>query len=519
MSEVYSRTTTQSAGSNLLESIKSFAVGVVLFLASFVVLYWNEGRTDMSEVAKRSTVVQADNPGTTGEGKLVSVTSNLQVDESVGDPELLVPGQYVKLHRKVEMYSWKEKYDKKTEKKLGGGSVTKETVEYNKVWQENPPDSSNFKVPKGHWNPKSPLPSQDFYASKAKVGAFTFSPKESESTGGLEGGGLPSSTTVTLTAAMVKGGGAQGPKPAAKPPAKPGPATAPTAKATAAPKATASAAPSADAEGGDDEAPSALTGGPFKLTAGYLFRGHGAPEEPGSKLGDLRISYQAVMPGKQVTLFGKRTGNTVVTYTDGDDKLLRAVEGTRDAAIEKMHGEHVMLTWILRIVGFVMMWSGLGMILSPINAVLDIVPFIGSAGRMITSIAMFPVALVLSIITIMVSIVAHSPILLILTILLVGGGITALVMTKRKKAAANPQPAPAGGMPPMGYQGGPPPGAPPQGYGGPPQGGYGPPPGGGAPPGYGGPPQGGYGPPPGGGAPPRGGYGGPPPGGYGPPPA
>src|ERR1700730_10385836 len=111
MSEVYTRTTTQSAGSNLMESIKSFLVGILLFLASFGVLYWNEGRTDMSEVAKRATIVKADNPGSAGEGKLISATADLKVDETVGDPDMLVPGQYVKLHRKVEMYAWKEKYE------------------------------------------------------------------------------------------------------------------------------------------------------------------------------------------------------------------------------------------------------------------------------------------------------------------------------------------------------------------------------------------------------------------------
>ncbi len=292
-------------------------------------------------------------------------------------------------------------------------------------------------------------------------------------------------------------------------------------------------------------------------------------------LGDVRVTFQAVMPGKQITLYGKRTGTTVVAFVnEKDDKLFRAYPGTHEQAIAGMHGEHVMQTWIVRIGGFLAMWIGLGMILSPINAVLDIVPFIGSAGRAITSIAMFPVALILSGVTILVSIVAHSTILLVLTILVFAGGLTALIMIKRKKAPAQ-QVAPAGGMPPMGYQGGPPQGGPPQGYGGPPQGrlrsasrrwwlrsasrrrrapgrrrlrsasggggygpppgggGYGPPPGGGAPPGgggYGGPPQGGGappggggygGPPQGGGAPPGGGGYGPPQGGggYGPPPA
>jgi hypothetical protein len=178
---------------------------------------------------------------------------------------------------------------------------------------------------------------------------------------------------------------------------------------------------------------------------------------------------------------------------EGKDKLFRVVPGTHEQAIAQLHGEHVMKTWIVRFAGFFCMWIGLALVLGPINAVLDIVPFIGSAGRFVTGVAMFPIALVLSGVTILVSIVAHSPILLVLTIVVFVGGLTALIMAKRKKAPPMaPQPA---GMPPTGY-GGPPPG-----------GGYGPPPGGGY-----GPPQGGYGPPPGGGygPPPGGGYGGPP---------
>ncbi len=261
MSEVYSRTTTQSAGSNLMDSIKSFLFGVLLFLASFVVLYWNEGRTDMSEVAKTATVVKADNPGSTGEGKLVSVTADLKLDETVGDPDMLAAGSYVKLHRMVEMYAWKEKYEKNTEKKLGGGSVTTEYATYDKVWVENPQNSDNFKVPKGHRNPKPTIQSQDFYAAKAKVGAMTFSPKESESTGELEGGGLPPSDNVTLTAAMVKGAGPHGPpsppprppprarppRPPPRPPRPPAPRRAPApipARTTTRPRPRCPAAPS-----------------------------------------------------------------------------------------------------------------------------------------------------------------------------------------------------------------------------------------------------------------------------------
>jgi hypothetical protein len=522
MSDVYQSVSHRSLGDNLIESIKGFLVGILLFFAAFPILWMNEGCTDMSEVAKTAVVVKADSPGTTGEGKLISATANLKVDEPVGDPTMLAPGSYAHLHRKVEMYAWKEKKEKTEKKKLGGGTDIITTYTYDTTWTENPQSSDSFSVQEGHHNPTLSIHEEDFYPAQAKVGAFSFAPHDAE---------LPSATPLTLTAAMVLAKGQDVAAPVA-PTATAAPA-APVKPGKGAPKKGGKAAPAAPtpapAASAASDAPASSGASGFHLADAYLFRGHGTVEQP--KLGDVRVSYEVVEPGKLVTLYGKRTGTTVVAFlNEKNDKLFRAVPGTHEQAIAQLHGEHVMQTWIVRIVGFLMMWIGLGMFLAPINAVLDIVPFIGSAGRFVTSVAMFPVALVLSTVTILVAIVAHSTILLILTMVVFVGGLTALVMVKRKNAPA-PQPQPAG-MPPMGYAGGPP-----QGYGGPPQGGYGPPPGGGGygpPPGgggYGPPPGGGgYGPPPGGGgygppqggAPPQGGYGppqggAPPQGGYGPP--
>ena len=513
MPDVYQSVSHRSLGSNLMNSIMGVLVGIVLFFAAFPVLWMNEGCTDMSEVAKTAMVVKADSPGTTGEGKLISATAELKVDEPVGDPEMLAAGQYVKLHRKVEMYAWTEKKETTNKKKLGGGTDVITTYTYDTVWTDSPKSSDTFSVTTGHRNPTLSVHEQDFYAKQAKVGSFTFSPTDAE---------LPSTAKLPLTSAMVLSGSGSGATPTAAPTTPAATPTAPkgtvppkgkTGKGSQGPKGktgkpgpAASAAPApaptatdAQAPGGD--APQPPAGGPFRLSGEYLFRGHGSVDQPA--LGDVRVSYEAVLPGQQVTLFGKRSGATVVAFlNDKNDKLFRAVPGTHEQAIAQLHGEHVMKTWIVRFLGFLMMWIGLSMLLGPVNAVLDIIPFIGSAGRFLTSIALFPVALVLAVVTIVVAVIAHSTILLVLTIVVFVGGLGALIMVKKNKKAAQPQPmqmAPAGGMPP-------------QGYAGPPQGGYGPPPGGG---GYGPPPGGGgYGPPPGGG-----GYG-PPPGGggYAPPP-
>ena len=52
MSDSYQSVTSRGLGDNLIESIKGIVVGVILFLVSFPVLWWNEGRLDISTVAK-----------------------------------------------------------------------------------------------------------------------------------------------------------------------------------------------------------------------------------------------------------------------------------------------------------------------------------------------------------------------------------------------------------------------------------------------------------------------------------
>lgn len=84
-------------GANLMESIKGVAVGGILFLLSFWVLWWGEGRIDLSDVAKKSVEVKADSVDKSAEGKLISVTGELKSDEKLDDPQFLLPGNYLRL--------------------------------------------------------------------------------------------------------------------------------------------------------------------------------------------------------------------------------------------------------------------------------------------------------------------------------------------------------------------------------------------------------------------------------------
>ena len=126
MSDSFSVTTSQSWFGRLFESIKSVLFGLVMFVLSFPLLFWNEGRavrTARSLTEGLGAVVsvpaEAVTPG--NEGKLVYVSGAVKTDKPVVDDELAVEADAVTLLRNVEMYQWKESESKETRKKLGGG--------------------------------------------------------------------------------------------------------------------------------------------------------------------------------------------------------------------------------------------------------------------------------------------------------------------------------------------------------------------------------------------------------------
>lgn len=468
MADQFTSVSEQGLGGSLMDSIKGVAAGALLFFVSFIVLWMNEGRVDLSEIAKKSTPVKPDAVDSKQNGKFVSVTGALTSEEKVGDPELLNPGSYIKLDRAVEMFAWVEKKDSKTETKLGGKKVTTTTITYAKEWTANPKRPSDFERPEGHENPALPLESEHFAATKAMVGSYPFNPADPALR-------LPSGETLKLTDDMVKG--------AAGEPA----ADAPKAAAAGAKEGGEGDSAKADdgaakdeAKSGDDDdeekpakskkshskkdkskrkhhgrskkrvlppvtkatvdnaerkAEAIARRKPQSFTRAsdtYLFKGSGSLGDP--QVGDARVSFIALSPGGTVTLFGQLDGGQVVPYVLPKDegKLFRAELGTRDQAIAQMRAEHKAIGWILRVVGFAMMWFGLMLFFGPINALLDIVPFLGSAGRFLIGIAMFPVALVLSGITILLSIIAHSPILLALFIVGLFAGAYFLYQKKKK---------------------------------------------------------------------------------------
>ncbi len=345
-----------------MQSVGGALVGVLLFVASFAVLWVNEGRADLSKLAAKAMPASSS-----AEGKLAYVTGALSATAPIGDSEYLKPGPYIRLDRNVEMFAWAEETHETTKDKLGGGTDVTTTYDYKKEWTAHPSDATKFKYPDGHGNPSLNIQDQTVFASSATIGDYTVDPKTIE---------LPNPEAVILN-------------------------------------------PDA-----------AITNNSVRQDGNTLYTGKGNATTP--EVGDVRISFKAVRSGTMVTAFGKIEGTQMTSYAEGKTVLYRALLGTHDAAIATLSTEHKAVGWILRLVGFAMMWIGLLLCFGPINAVLKVVPLMGAIGRGITGIAMFLVALVLSAVTIVVAMIAHSVIALIIALVVVAGLIV-FIAKKHKK--------------------------------------------------------------------------------------
>lgn len=377
MADQYTEVTTKGWGKRLLDSFLGVLIGLALFLISFIVLWKTEGRTDYSKIAAKAIEVPSSKIAAEAEGRLISITAPLEAQELIGDPGFLKPGGYIALSREVEMFAWVEKKHTQTEKKTGGSEVTTTTYTYSQEWTDRPESHSSFKHPEGHENPPLPVEAKSFLVSRANIGAYAVDP---------EGLSLPSMSPLDLTPEKLD-----------------------------LPK-----------------------NSPYLLNGNYLFKGQGTLSAP--RVGDIRISYRALPSGGKVTAFGKLSGAELVPYLHkGEKRLYRALAGTRDEAIHQMKQEYKIAGWAGRIIGFLMMWIGLLLMTGPLSTILDVLPFLGKASRFVIGLMTFPIALVLSLITILISLIAHNAIALIIVLALVVGG--GFLLYNRKRAASAAQPA------------------------------------------------------------------------------
>lgn len=177
MADQYTEVTHTGFFQNMFSSFLGALFGVLLFFASFVVLWMNEGTVNLATIAQESIPVAAASVDPTVEGQLVAATGKLASSERLGDSSFLRPASYLELQRTVEMYAWVEHTRSTTKKNTGGGSTTETTYSYEKEWTSSPARSSSFRRPSGHENPDLPFKSDSWKVNNATIGAYSVNPQ------------------------------------------------------------------------------------------------------------------------------------------------------------------------------------------------------------------------------------------------------------------------------------------------------------------------------------------------------
>lgn len=384
MSDTFTEVTSESWFGRIMDSIKGILVGIILIPIAVILLFWNENRavTTAKGLKEGAASVVAADPAKVDpahEKKLVHLSGEVTCKEVLRDPLFGVSATAIRLTRVVEMYQWKEEKSSETRKKLGGGSETVTDYKYQPAWSDTLISSAGFKQSEGHQNPASMIAEKSvLFSPDAKMGAFK----------------LPESVLAKM----------QGDAPL--------PATQ---------EDLAKATPDLQAK--------------LHLSAGTLYLG-GDPNNP--VVGDQRVIFKILKPAAW-SVIARQTGSTLEPYpTRADSPIERVESGTVSADVMFKHAasENSLLTWLLRLGGFILMAVGFGLILKPFSVLADVIPLIGTiigtGGALISML----LALIISIIVIAVAWFVVRPALAIALLIVAGAGLVLAWKNGRARKAA-----------------------------------------------------------------------------------
>lgn len=357
MADRYTEVTRTGWGKRIGQSLSGALIGGLLLLASFALLWWNEGRAigearALAEGAGAVVDVGIDALDPAREGELLHVTGAVDARPEARDDATGIAVDALQLRRVVEMYQWVEKRSSKEEKKLGGGSETVTVYDYEQQWNDDPIDSGDFKKSETHANPSDwPLRSDSFAAGEVTLGAFTLAQPVRDALGSWQD--LPAKITAQLPEQF----------------------------------------------------------GEFRrMASGILYRGVD-PERP--QIGDMRVRYE-YQPEATYSIVAKQTGGMLDRYVAANGREVLLVEdGSVPAAkmFEGAQSRNSLITWLVRLGGTVLMWIGLSMVFAPISRVLDVLPMLGTIGSWGIGLVTGLISLLLSLTTIGIAWVFYRPLL------------------------------------------------------------------------------------------------------------
>ena len=160
---------------------------------------------------------------------------------------------------------------------------------------------------------------------------------------------------------------------------------------------------------------------------GYLYLSAN-PSSP--VVGDVRIQYKVMMPGP-ISLVAQQSGSTFSSYQTEAGKSLSLIQSgtaTAEDMFAAAQSANVVMTWVLRLVGFMMIFGGLNLLIGPLRVVGQRVPFIGGLFGAGLSLVTFLIAAAASLFIIALAWLTARPLLGVLLLLLGGAAFVGSIV-------------------------------------------------------------------------------------------
>ena len=130
-------------------------------------------------------------------------------------------------------------------------------------------------------------------------------------------------------------------------------------------------------------------------------------------IGDIRVTHEAVFPGA-VSVIAKQTGNTFepfIAQAGGTIEMLDTGTVSSESMFAAAHASNRIMTWVLRLVGAVLMFVGFSLLFRPLSVLADVVPFIGNIVGVGTGIVAFLLSAPLSLLVISIAWIFCRPLI------------------------------------------------------------------------------------------------------------
>lgn len=381
----------QSTSARLKAKLPLLLGGVVLIIAAFYTLSWNEQRVASTQAPTKKVAapvklspisIPASPLNPANEGKVVVISGQATSNDAVADPGFDLNQVGLVLTRKVSMYQWQQIEKKNSDKTT--------TVNYKQIWSEKVIDASQFSGFSGgssvYDNPKKIIiPPYQSVAKTAKIGDFYLDQALIKA--------MPKSTVIDMSAADLKKIQKR------------------------------------------FQSPVSLTKSGPDLYLGS------DPKSPA--IGDIRVHFTIANP-QNVTVLAQQVGNKLMPYKTGDGRSISYVkEGT--VPLEKMLPKAKKAdanssvnvatgaSWTARIIGLLLMSAGFLLLFTAVSTFSDkyarLACLKGQGGMIYSALA----SITLSVIIIAYSGFSQHPISSVFMILLLlGAGYMGLTVSKKK---------------------------------------------------------------------------------------